>query len=123
MKIFTEDNNLIAGKIDVVKLAKCLTKLASRRKDSHGRSLGYNEKYFLRYKRFSGHSGNFLGGGTLHAPEFVETSQDVIWFTGGQLDDMAYDWTRSWDAVAKNHPPLSEIMKLQQTPKETPEEI
>ena len=98
MKIYTTSSE---SQIDLTaKVADRLRRLAQRRKDQHGVNLAYADKYVLRYKRESGkESGNFFGGTNLHAPDFVGSVSEATLFTGGQLEDMGYDWTMDWDAA------------------------
>lgn len=97
MKIYTTNSesqlNLTARMIER------LRRLAMRRKDHNGRNLDWLEKYFLRHKGSGGKKGIFFGGGSLHGPEFVELPSEAVLFTGGQLEDMGYDWTKEWSAI------------------------
>jgi len=74
----------------------------ARKKDSKGRSLGLAEKYYLRKKTSTPDGKYFFGGGSLHAPEMVFTTEDAAVVTGSQLEYMAWDWTFNWEAVPVN---------------------
>ena len=88
----------------------------ARRKDSDGRSLGLKEEYYLR-KRISDSQGRyFFGGGSLHAPELVFTTDEADRISGATLDTMAWDWSRDWEAVSVKRPSM--ILPSEEGPRE-----
>jgi len=76
----------------------------ARRKDSHGIPLAYSEKYVLKKIKHGIDDPYFFGNGSLHSPEMVMDFSDAAQISGGQLEDLAWDWTRDWVAIAVNTP-------------------
>lgn len=106
MKIYTENN--INIQIDKLKrLVEPLKRSASSRLDSLDRRLGRKEFYILRNEL----TGKFLKNGPLSSPTTVEMPNEAALVTGEQLENMNYDWTKEWSAVANNTPSAKEVFR------------
>jgi hypothetical protein len=107
MKIYTENN--INIQIDKIKrLVEPLQRSASTRLDSLDRRLGRKELYILRNKQ----TGKFLQDGPLStSPTTVEMPNEAALVTGEQLENMNFDWTKTWAAVANNTPSSKEVFR------------
>lgn len=108
MKIYTENN--INIQIDKIKrLVEPLQRSASStRLDSNDRRLGRKEFYILRNKQ----TGKFLKDGPLStSPTTVEMPNEAALVTGEQLENMNFDWTKTWSAVANKTPSPQEVFR------------
>jgi len=83
----------------------------ARRKDNNGRPIAFSEKYVLKKKKHGMDDPYFFMNGSLSSPELAMDFKDALQIDGGKLEDIAYDWTRDWVAIAVNTPSAKILFK------------